>query len=182
MAQEDRLLKREDCVLVVIDAQQKLLPVIWENQRVVDNTARLVKFAAIIGLPVVVTEQEKLGPTVAEVAEGVEGLRAISKITFDCFGCPPFVQRLAELGRRTLLLCGVEAHICVAQSALSALAQYRVHAVSDAMSSRTEHNWRTALARLQQAGVIITSTEMLIYELLGRAGTDEFRATLPLVK
>lgn len=182
MAQKEMLLNRDDCVLVVIDAQQKLLPVIWEKQRVVDNTARLVKFAGIIGLPVVVTEQDKLGPTVDEVAEGLGGVEAISKITFDCFGCPPFAERLAGLGRGTLLLCGVEAHICVAQTALTALAQYQVHAISDAMSSRVEHNWRIALERLGQAGATITSTEMLIYELLRQAGTDEFRATLPLVK
>ena len=182
MPVKDGLLDRNDCVLVVIDAQERLLPVIWENERVVDNTAKLVKFAGIIGMPVVVTEQDKLGATVDAVADPMGGVDAVSKITFDCFGCEPFARRMGDLGRKTLLLTGVEAHICVAQTALTALADHQVHMISDAMSSRVEHNWRIALGRLENAGAVITSTELLIYELLRQAGTDEFKATLPLVK
>lgn len=182
MSNKGGLLNRDDCVLVVIDAQERLLPVIWEKERVVDNTVKLVKFAGIIGMPVVVTEQAKLGATVQAVAEPLGGADAVEKITFDCFGCQPFAQRVADLGRGTLLLTGVEAHICVAQTGLSALAEHQVQVVSDAVSSRVEHNWRIALGRLEQAGAVITSTEMLIYELLRQAGTEEFKATLPLVK
>ena len=85
-------------------------------------------------------------------------------------------------GRRNLILCGIESHICVAQTAISALENYNVHVVSDAVSSRSNHNKETALNRMRESGAVITSTEMVIYELLRQAGTNDFRATLKLVK
>lgn len=181
MSKHDRLARREDCVLVIIDAQEKLLPVIHDQEAAVANMARLAKFAAIVGMPVVLTEQMKLGATVPAVAEPA-GTEAIGKISFDCFGCEDFAQKIKELKRKTLVLCGVEAHICVFQTALSALEDFRVQVVSDAVSSRAPHNWLVALERLRQSGCAITTTEMFIYEILGQAGTDEFKATLPLVK
>ena len=179
MSKHDRLLKREDCVLVVIDAQEKLLPVIHEQEQVVANLAKLVRFAGIAGLPVVLTEQMKLGATAPAVGEAGP---AITKISFDCFGCDGFAQRIKLLNRKTLVLTGVEAHICVFQTALSALEDFRVQVVGDAVSSRTARNRDLALARLRHAGCVVTSTEMFIYEILRQAGTEEFKATLPLVK
>ncbi len=182
MSQEQALLQRDRCLLVVIDAQQRLMPVIHDHQGISDNLERLVRFAGIVQLPILVTEQQKLGPTLPRLAQHLPGLEPVSKISFDCFGCPGFVQALEELGRDTLLLTGVESHICVAQTALSARGRYRVQVVSDAVGSRSPHNLQVALQRMRAAGVEITSTEMLIYELLGRAGSEEFKATLPLVK
>lgn len=176
------LLKREDCVLVLIDVQERLLPVIWEKERVADNAVKLAKFAAIIGLPVLVTEQAKLGATIAPLSQEIAGFSPTEKITFDCFGCADFTRALARIGRGTLLLAGIEAHICVAQTALTGLAEHQVHVISDACSSRAPQNWAVAMDRLRQAGAEISSTEMAIYELLGQAGTAEFKATLPLVK
>ena len=176
------LVTREDSVLVVIDVQERLMPVIANKEMVEENVIRLLKFAEIIGLPVVLTEQEKLGDTLPSVLEAKPDLQPIRKQDFDCFGCQDFPSQLAKLGRNTLILCGVETHICVAQTALHAVSDYTVHVVSDATSSRAEHNWKVALDRMRQAGVVITSTEMVIYELLQRAGTEEFRAVLPLVK
>ena len=176
------LLAREDSVLLVIDAQERLLPAIAERPKVVANIVRLVKFARIIDLPVLFSEQQKLGATVEEIRSEVPGFNAVSKLSFDCFGSPEFNDRVEKLGRRSLILTGAEAHICVAQTAISGLARYTVHAVSDATSSRSLHNRDIALERMRQCGVIITSTEMVIYELLREAGTDEFKAALPLVK
>jgi len=176
------LIAREDSVLVLIDVQEKLMPVIAEKEKVTDNLVRLLKFAHIIGLPLILTEQEKLGNTVPEVFEAARRLSPIRKLDFNCFGCQEFVDEVRRSGRKTLILAGVEAHICVAQTALRAVPHYGVHVVSDATSSRSRHNWKVALKRMRQAGVVITSTEMVIYELLQRAGTDEFRAVLPLVK
>jgi nicotinamidase-related amidase len=176
------LATREDSVLVVIDVQERLIPVIANKETIAENVVRLLKFAEIIGLPVVLTEQEKLGDTLPAILEASPDLQSIRKLDFDCFGCQDFPPRLAKLGRKTLILCGVETHICVAQTALHALSDYTVHVVSDATSSRAEHNSKVALDRMRQAGVVVTSTEMVIYELLQRAGTDEFRAVLPLVK
>lgn len=179
---KEPLLRREDCALVLIDAQEKLMPVIYDQESVVNNLLRLVKFAGIVGLPVVVSEQMKLGPTLAPIAAELKGAQVIEKTSFDCFGCAPFREELARLGRGALLLAGVEAHICVTQTALGAAGRYRVQVVGDAVSSRTAANRDIALARLGLNGITVTSTEMLIYELLKEAGTPEFKATLPLVK
>lgn len=176
------LIARGDSVLVVIDVQERLMPVIANRDRVTENVVRLLKSAEILGLPVILTEQEKLGSTLPELLEARSGLQPIRKLDFDCFGCQEFAEQLHRIGGRTLILCGVETHICVAQTALHAVPGYAVHVVSDATSSRTEANWQVGLDRMRQAGVVITSTEMVIYELLKRAGTDEFRAVLPLVK
>jgi isochorismate hydrolase len=176
------LIEREDSVLVIIDVQERLMPVIADRERVTDNVVRLLKFSEIVGLPVLLTEQEKLGATLPELLEARCGLQPIRKLDFDCLGCEEFVQELGKEGRNTLILCGVETHICVGQTALHGVPEFTVHVVSDATSSRTAANWQVGLERMRQAGVVITSTEMVIYELLQRAGTDEFRAVLPLVK
>jgi nicotinamidase-related amidase len=182
MSHKYPLLERQDCLLVVIDVQEKLMRVMSEKDKVAENVLKLVQFAKIIGMPVLFSEQEKLGPTLPGIMVEAPGAPVVGKITFDCLASQEFLQHLKELGRGTLLLCGVEAHICVAQTALSALKHHRVQVISDAVSSRSLHNWVIAVERLRASGVVITSTEMVIYELLRQAGTEEFRATLPLVK
>ena len=176
------LIVREDSALVVIDVQERLMPVIDNSEAVTANVVRLLKFAKIIGLPVILTEQQKLGSTVDEVKTQIPDLRPIAKLTFDCFLCDQFEDMVHRLRRNTLILTGVETHVCVAQTAVHALAQFTVHVVSDATGSRTVDNWSVGLERMRDAGGVITSTEMAIFELLQQAGTDEFRAVLPLVK
>lgn len=176
------LIKREDSVLVVIDIQEKLMPVIDEREQVIQNAARLVTFCGITGIPVIFTEQQKLGPTLAAVRETVKDFAAIEKIHFNCFLNPEFSEKANNSGRKTIALAGVESHICVAQTALAASSDWRVHIISDAVSSRSPANKAVALARMRDAGAVITSTEMFIYEILVQAGTDEFKLTLPLVK
>jgi len=178
-----RLLQRDECALIIIDAQEKLVPVMSGQERLLTNLTRLATFAGIIGLPVVLTEQEKLGPTRPEVRDALHPeSKPIPKITFDCFQTPEFSQAVAGLGKKALLLAGIEAHICVAQTAISGLQKYHIQVISDATASRSPHNWMLAMDRLRQAGAVITSTEMAIFELLGRAGTEDFKAVLPLVK
>ncbi len=177
------LLRTEDTALVVIDVQEKLLPHIADGDRVVDRLVRLAKAARILGLPVVWAEQEKLGPTVSPVRDALPGLDPVVKAAFGCFGCKALAGRIASSGRGTLLLAGIEAHICVAQTALQALgAGYRVQVVADAVGSRDPANRAVALERVHRAGAVVTTFEMAVYELLGRAGTDAFRQILPLVK
>jgi isochorismate hydrolase len=176
------LIEREDSVLLVIDIQEKLMPVIANREKVIDNTIRLLKFSEIIGLPVILTEQEKLGCTVPEIKQEIPNLQPITKLTFNCFLRDEFVEQIRQMGRKTLILTGVETHVCVAQTALYAAPHFRVHIVSDAVSSRSVDNWNVGIERMRQSGAIITSTEMLIFELLKEAGTDEFRTVLPLVK
>jgi len=176
------MIVREDCVLIVIDIQDKLMPVIANNENVINNAVRLLKFSQIIELPVIVTEQEKLGSTIPEIKNVIPGMSPIAKVVFNCFLCDEFANQVRQTGRNTLILSGVETHICVAQTALHALPHFKVHIASDAVGSRTFHNWSIGLERMRHSGAVISSTEMIIFELLQRAGTDDFKATLPLVK
>jgi nicotinamidase-related amidase len=178
----DRLITREESLIVIIDMQERLVPAVAEKEKVVENVVRLARFSRITGVPVIVTEQQKLGGTLPEIMEALAHPVPLSKVDFDCFGAAGFAEKVRALGRKTLLLTGIEAHICVAQTALSALSEYRVHVAVDAVSSRTLQNRDTALRRMEREGVTITSTEMMIYEVLERAGTDEFREVLKLVK
>jgi nicotinamidase-related amidase len=180
-----KLLDVNDCVLIVIDVQDKLLPQIAYKERLIKNIVTLVKFAEIINLPIVWTEQDNLGPTNSEIKDELTKLKPFNKLIFNCFGIKPFEKKLKELKRNTLIITGMETHICVTQTALHALTcepNYTVHIISDAVSSRNVDNWRVGLDRLHTAGAVISSTEMVIFELLRQAGTDEFRATLPMVK
>ena len=176
------LVSSKDCALVIIDVQQKLVPVIAEAGRVIENIVKLIKFSKILGFPVVLTEQQNLGETVTEIQGEIPDIQPISKITFSCFGAEEFGEHIRRLNRNTLIITGLEAHICVAQTALHAISDYTVHVVSDATSSRSTYDWEIALNRMRHNGITITSTEMLIYELLARAGTPEFREALRLIK
>ncbi|MDX1777989.1 MAG: hydrolase [Thermodesulfobacteriota bacterium] len=176
------MIEKSDSLLVVIDVQKILMPVITDNRKVIDNVGKLLKFAQIIDLPVILTEQERLGDTVPEVKQEIPECSPIEKITFDAFLCDEFLEQVYNSKRNTLILTGVETHICVSQTALHALPGFKVHVVSDAVSSRTVDNRTIGMERMRQSGAVITSTEMVIYELLQRAGTDEFRQALKLVK
>jgi nicotinamidase-related amidase len=178
----DELAERGESLLVIIDMQERLLPAMAHREMVAENTKRLIAFSDIIGLPMVVTEQEKLGPTVFHLAHLKQAVQPILKVAFNCFLSDEFADAIHRSGRKRLILTGLEAHICVAQTALYAVPQFKVQVVRDAISSRTVDNWNTAVERMRVSGITITSTEMVIYELLKRAGTDEFKATLALVK
>jgi nicotinamidase-related amidase len=182
-----RLLAKEDCALVVVDIQEKLLPPIHGRERLVRNAQLLLRLAKILELPVVATTQyaSGLGETVPEVAALLPNPMAVDKLQFGCFGNEGFCTALKSLPgkRNTLLLCGMETHICVMQTALGALDKgYIVHVASDAVGSRSEWNWKIGLDRMQAAGALISSTEMIIYELLGGSGTPAFKAMLPYLK
>ena len=176
--------KRHEVAFILIDIQERFLPVIHNIEAVIENTNRLVGGASILDIPLVVTEQypKGLGPTV----DGIhldEGQEIIEKISFDCFGCHDFTRKLEETGARTLVIFGIESHVCVLKTALKAIALgYEVHVVADAVSSRTQENKILALERLRQSGVFVVSTEMILFQLMDRAGTDEFKAISRLVK
>lgn len=195
-----RALDPTECALIVIDIQEKLLPPIFERERVVKNSQLLIRAAGILNIPTIATTQyaKGLGETVSEVKSLLPN-EPIDKQMFSCFGSDafcsalkgvPHVSRglrdvgLRVLGKRnTLLLCGMESHICVAQTALAALREgHLVHVASDAVSSRTEWNWKVGLDRMRAAGAVISSTEMIIYELLRSSGTEEFKKMLGYLK
>jgi isochorismate hydrolase len=167
---------------VIIDMQERLLPVIAERETTLENVLRLAQFARIMNIPVVVTEQEKLGDTLSEIHGALGEVRPIRKVEFDSFRSKPFMQKISTLNRRSMILAGVEAHICVAQTALHGANEFCVHVAGDAVSSRRIRDRDIALDRMRQQGVVVSSTEMVIYELMERAGTDTFRDVLKLVK
>jgi nicotinamidase-related amidase len=181
-----RALQAEQCALIVIDIQEKLLPPIFERERVVKNSQLLIQLARILDIPAITTTQyaKGLGNTVPEVASLLPE-PAMDKLSFSCFEDDAFCSLLKKLrGKRTTaLVCGMESHICVAQTALGALREgYVVHVASDAVSSRTEWNWQIGLERMRVAGAVISSTEMIIYELLRASGTAAFKEMLKHLK
>ncbi len=180
-----RLLERERAVLVVVDMHGSCAAVMPRRDAVVARTALLVRIAEILAVPVVVTRQYQkgLGDTVEDVASLLSGAPVIDKMTFCCMGEPSFVRTLEELGRAQVVLAGMETHICVTQTALALLESgYTPHVVADACCSRRDADHAGALVRLAAEGVVVTRAESAIYEMAGRAGTQEFRDVLSLVK
>ena len=179
-------LNARECALIVIDIQEKLLPPIYEKERLVRNSQLLIRLANILSMPIVLTTQyvKGLGAVVPGIASLLPELKPLDKLEFGCFGNSEFCSNVARLkGRNTLLLCGMETHICVLQTAMGALNQgHLVHVAADAVSSRTELNWKLGLQRMRDAGAVISSTEMMIYELLGKSGSPEFKEMLKHLK
>jgi len=182
-----RALEAERCALVVVDIQQKLLPPIYQREQLVRNAQLLIRAAGILKIPALVSTQyaKGLGGTVPEIASLLPGTEAIDKTLFSCFGSDMFCATLKRVPgqRNTLLLCGMESHICVTQTALAALREgYLVHVASDAVGSRTEWNWKIGLERMHDAGAVISSTEMMIYELMRASSSEAFKELLPYLK
>jgi nicotinamidase-related amidase len=181
-----REVRAEECALIVVDIQEKLLPPIFERDRLLKNAQLLVRLAGVLEIPIIATTQyaHGLGETVAELKSLLPNA-ALDKQSFSCFGSDAFCSAMKRLPgqRNTILLCGMESHICVVQTALAALREgYLVHVASDAVSSRTEWNWKIGLERMRTAGTVISSTEMMIYELLGESGTEAFKEMLKHLK
>jgi nicotinamidase-related amidase len=182
-----RTLEPQHCALVVVDIQEKLLPPIFNKEALVKNSQLLIRLAKILDLPVMVTTQysKGLGPTLPEIASLLADVTPTDKLEFSCFGSDAFRSHLKALpgDRNTVLLCGMEAHICVMQTALGALNEgYLVHVATDAVGSRAESNWKVGLDRMKSAGAVMSSTEMMMYELLRCSGTPAFKELLPYLK
>jgi len=182
-----QLLQSEQCALVVVDIQEKLLPPIFNKDELIKNSQLLIRVANILEIPVVVTTQyvQGLGAVVPEISSLINHVRAVDKLDFSCFGSNDFRSLLKSLpgNRNTVLLCGMEAHICVMQTALGALNDgYLVHVATDAIGSRVRWNWDIGIDRMRAAGAVISTTEMMIYELLRCSGTQQFKEMLPYLK
>jgi nicotinamidase-related amidase len=183
----DGIPERKSTALVVIDVQDRFMPVIFEMGRVAENCSKLVKALKILKVPVVFTEQypQGLGQTIPDLAVLMED-KPLEKIEFSCFKNKAFKERLYKLrksGVKQLVLCGIEAHVCVLQTALDAIDKgYEVYVVEDAVSSRKRTDWQTAMDRLQQSGAYRVSTEMIIFQLMEKAGTEEFKKVQEIIK
>lgn len=173
----------DECVLLVIDVQDRLIDTIHEHQTVVENIKALIETAQILHLQVLATEQEKLGAIVPELQGLLSNNLKFQKVNFSCCADSAFMRELSQIRNRTVIVCGIETHICVLQSVLDLLThRYDVLLVRDATSSHALIDRETAIERMRDAGAMIATTEAVIYELTEKAGTEEFRKILELVK
>jgi nicotinamidase-related amidase len=178
------MLKRENAILILIDVQGRLSELVADSEALFGNLLRLLEGMNVLDVPVIVTEQlpEKLGPTRDEFQEFING-PVIAKSSFGCCGEEQFFQTLEKTGRKQVILCGIETHVCVYQTALELLATgHKVYVVADAVSSRDPANKELALRRMEAEGVRLTGTEMLLFELLGDANDPAFKSILQIVK
>lgn len=185
MQKRSRRLRRKATALVVVDIQERLVPAICHREQLIQNTVRLIKGATALGLPLLSTEQYRkgLGPTVPEVAHAIIGFSPLQKLSFSASGASGFFDVLADKKISQALLCGIETHVCVLQSALDLLDQgVQVFVAADAVSSRTQQNHQLGLERMAEAGAVVVSTEMALFELVETAAAREFKEILALVK
>jgi len=175
-------IKRNDCVLLVVDVQDRLIKTITEHGETVQNIMTLMKAAQVLQVTVMATEQENLGETVPELKTLLPS-PATRKLCFSCCDSLEFMTKLNATRKKTVIVCGIETHICVLQTVLDLLhGRYRVLVVRDATSSHALIDRETALERMRISGAEVTTCEAIIYELIEKAGTDEFRAILEIVK
>lgn len=176
---------REDCTLLVIDVQDKLFRVMDEGETMLNRLVILLEGLKLLHIPCLLTEQypEGLGETVAPVKAALEENTPIQKMVFSCCDEPGFVSKLEQTRRKTVIICGIEAHVCVLQTVVD-LRQLGYHPVviADGIASRNQRDKEVALDRMRAEGALVSTTESLLFELVREAGTDTFRAISRLVK
>lgn len=181
------ILRRADARLLVVDMQEPFLRVIHDRARLTANVRLLIQAAVILNVPVLATLQNgaRLGGVAPEIADVLPdgGTGALDKLTFSCAGSGEVMDALGADERRQIILCGVETHICIAQTALDLTAAgFQVHVAADAVSARTMEKHKLGMERIRDSAVLPCAAEAAVYELLGAAGTPEFKAILALVK
>ncbi len=179
------LLEARDSLLLVIDVQERLAPAVSESERVVQRIALVMKAAGRLGLPLVVTEHcsQGIGHTLPALAALAPKDAVFEKINFACAREPAILERIGDLDRRQIVIVGLEAHVCVLQSALVLLERdYEVFLVADAVASRRESDREVALARVERAGGTIITSEMALFEWLARGDHPAAKELLALIK
>ncbi len=177
------ILEKDKTVFVMIDIQEKFVPVIPDINRVISAARVLLKASKILGIPLIVTEQypQGLGKTVSGL--DLKDNEVIEKTCFSCFGSKEFSDKLSSYNPQSVVLFGIEAHVCILNTALEALNEnLEVHVVADAISSRTAENKQIALERMRYSGVFIDSVELVLFQLLKNAAAKEFSEISKLIK
>jgi nicotinamidase-related amidase len=179
------LIKPEESCLIVIDMQERLVPAMQSPARTIKNAGILISAAKRLEVPVLITEQypKGLGHTVNDLSEISNGIPIIEKLHFSCMKDDGFSQKFKNLNCRQAIIAGMEAHICVLQTAVQLMEEgFEVFVVTDATSSRSLDSEKACLDRLSANGAGIVTTEMVVFEWLGQAGTEAFKELLPLIK
>lgn len=185
MKRHPQILSKEKTALLVIDVQQRILPVINDWEIVVANTLKLINGFRVMNVPIYYTEQypKGLGGTETRIKEALGEAVLFDKLSFSCFGAGNLFEELKNRGVQQMVVCGIESHVCVQQTVLDLLANgFQVDLAADAVSSRRKFDYETALNRMQANGAEVTTTESILFELLNVCGTDEFKAVSKLVK
>lgn len=179
------MLDKKNAVLVVIDVQGRLATLMHENQELFTNIIRMIRGARVLNIPIIWTEQipDKLGGTIAEIKDELDGVDLLTKSTFSCCGDRNFNEKLNRLGRKQIIVTGIEAHICVYQTCIDLLgSNFEVHLVTDAVSSRLESNYHLGVQRIKEVGAVLTSVEMSLFEMLKVAEGEQFKGIIQIVK
>jgi nicotinamidase-related amidase len=175
----------DDTALLLIDIQDKLAAAMRHREQVVNNCLHLIELARLQQIPILVTEQypRGLGTTLPEIKAALPVYAPFEKLSFNCCQEAGFLEKVALLGRKKLLLTGMETHICVLQTSLGLMqAGYDVQVIQDAVCSRTKNNFSTGLAVMNRAGAVITGTETVLFQLLQKAGTEAFKVISKRIK
>jgi nicotinamidase-related amidase len=175
----DWRLTPQNSALVVIDVQEKLMNLMARRAEVLAAIQKLIGAARVFKLPTLVTG---LGPVCAEIVEATPGITPMEKMAFSCCGSEEFTRTIKELPRQRIILCGIEAHVCVQQTAIDLMKDYFVYVCADAICSREWHDHKVAVERMRDCGAVITTVESAVFELLREAGTEPFKQILPLFK
>jgi nicotinamidase-related amidase len=179
------MISRTAAVLVIVDIQGNLAQAMFDKEILFANTVKLIKGFKALNLPIIVTEQipQKLGKTLPQIADEIESFHPIAKESFSCWGENNFREHLESLSRRHIVLLGIETHVCVYQTALDLITNgYNVHLVADAISSRTPENRQIGINAMKSAGAHVTSTEMVLFELLRTAADPKAKVFFKIVK
>jgi nicotinamidase-related amidase len=176
---------REDSLLLIIDIQQAMLKVIDSWETAAGTVKQLIQSATALEVPILLTEQYKkgLGETIPELVQEIESPQIVAKEYFSACLEADFIPTVQSFNRKKIIVTGMETHVCVLQTSLDLIkAGFQVHLVADAVASRVNKNRDIAIDLMRQAGAVITSAEIVIFQWACRANTDEFRKILPVVK
>lgn len=179
------LINRNDTLLLIIDVQDKLAATMNQRAKVISNIQKLVFTAEKLNMPVIVTEQypKGLGKTVPEIIENLNKYEPIEKVTFSCCKENKFINKLKEVNKKNIIICGMETHVCVQQTSLELVELgFRVYVIGDATCSRRKESWKFSLHRIRASGAVVTTAESVIFELLESSNQPEFKDILSIVK
>jgi len=179
------ILRREETALLIIDIQEKIFKVMLNSESLITNAIKLIQGFNILNLPIYITEQypKGLGETESRIKSALNNITPIQKMSFSCAGAGDLFDILKQLNIKQVVLAGIESHVCVQQTALDLLENgFQVNLAADACSSRKEIDYNIALDRMRSSGVIVTTTEAILFELLNVCGTDEFKSISKIVK
>jgi nicotinamidase-related amidase len=185
MVLEKYFLDKEDAALLIIDVQERLAPAMKQGDRVIKNCQHLIELAKMIDIPIILTEQypKGLGRTVPELQSVLPQYKPTEKTAFNCCGEPACLAQIRNLGRKKIIVIGMETHVCVLQTVTSLLkGGFIPHVVQDAVCSRTEENWKMGIEFMRDAGAVISGTETVLFQLLKVAGTEEFKKISQRIK